>query len=53
MENPEDGKLPWERPTVRFSGTISLLVRGGSAQGKQTGTKDGDANQFLGFGQTG
>jgi hypothetical protein len=45
MEKP-DGKLPWERPTVTLAGTISLLVRAGSAQGKQSGSFDGDMSQF-------
>jgi hypothetical protein len=39
-------KAPWERPRVRFAGTISLLVRGGSASGKAGGLIDGDAGQF-------
>jgi hypothetical protein len=39
-------RLPWERPTVRLAGTIALLVRGGSAGGKQFGNADGDATQF-------
>ena len=59
MEKPEDasrqarseGKLPWEHPTVRLAGTISLLVRGGSAMGKPGGEMDGDLNQFLAKGQ--
>jgi hypothetical protein len=46
MEEPK-GKLAWERPTVTLAGTISLLVRAGSAQGKQSGSLDGDASQFL------
>ena len=41
-----EGKAPWERPTVTLAGTISLLVRAGSAQGKQSGAYDGDASQF-------
>jgi hypothetical protein len=44
-------KCPWERPTVRLAGTIALLVRGGSAQGKPGGDFDGDMNQFLARGQ--
>ncbi len=55
MENPEDrspqershGKSPWERPTVTLAGTISLLVRAGSAQGKGGDQFDGDMSQFL------
>jgi hypothetical protein len=39
-------KSPWERPTIRPVGTIALLVRGGSAQGKPGGDFDGDMNQF-------
>ena len=39
-------KSPWETPTLTLAGTISLLVRGGSAQGKGTGLTDGDATQF-------
>ena len=45
MEEPK-GKLPWEYPTVTLAGTISLLVRAGSATGKQSGSFDGDASQF-------
>jgi hypothetical protein len=45
MEKPE-GKAPWERPTVTLAGTISLLVRAGSAQGKISGSFDGDMSQF-------
>ena len=54
MGKPEDrspqarpeGKAPWERPRVTLAGTVSLLVRAGSAQGK-TGTEmDGDMSQF-------
>jgi len=40
-------KLPWEQPTVTLVGTISLLVRGGSAHGKQPGSLDGDGDQFF------
>ena len=39
-------KSPWERPTVTLAGTISLLVRGGSAGGKQSGSHDGDMGNF-------
>jgi hypothetical protein len=39
-------KSRWERPTIRPVGTIALLVRGGSAQGKPGGDFDGDMNQF-------
>jgi hypothetical protein len=54
METPEDrsqpacpeGKSPWERPTVTLAGTIALLVRAGSAQGKISGAFDGDMSQF-------
>ena len=61
METPEskspqtgsEGKSPWERPTVTLAGTISLLVRGGSAQGKGGGPHDGDLTQFQGRGQGG
>jgi hypothetical protein len=45
MEEPER-KSPWERPTVKLAGTISLLVRAGSAQGKVSGSFDGDMTQF-------
>jgi hypothetical protein len=45
-ESPEAKKSPWERPTVTLAGTIALLVRAGSAQGKLTGSFDGDATQF-------
>jgi hypothetical protein len=48
-----EGKLPWERPTVRLAGTISLLVRGGSALGKGQMAGDGDMGQFLARGQGG
>ena len=58
MEKPEDdrqappeGKLSWEHPTIRLAGTISLLVRGGSAMGKPGGQMDGDLGQFLSKGQ--
>jgi hypothetical protein len=59
MEKPEDkspparsaGKSPWERPTVRLAGTISLLVRSGSAGGKGGGPGDGDMGQFLAKGK--
>ena len=54
METPENkspqagsgGKSPWERPTVTLAGTISLLVRGGSAQGKGGDSHDGDTGNF-------
>ena len=54
MEKPEDrppqdcpeGKSSWERPTVTLVGTISLLVRAGSAQGKTGNENDGDMNNF-------
>ncbi len=46
MDKPEGKKSPWERPTLTLAGTIALLVRGGSAQGKGTGMTDGDATQF-------
>jgi len=39
-------KLRWERPTVTLAGTVSLLVRGGSAMGKTGGNHDGDTCQF-------
>jgi hypothetical protein len=39
--------LPWKPPTVTLAGTISLLVRGGSAQGKGGDAFDGDMGQFL------
>jgi hypothetical protein len=47
----KEDKSPWERPTIRPVGRIALLVRGGSAEGKRQGQKDGDMNQFLSFGQ--
>ena len=43
---PEGQKSPWERPTLTLAGTISLLVRGGSALGKGSGAHDGDATSF-------
>jgi len=43
---PPEGKSPWERPTLTLAGTISLLVRGGSALGKGTGMNDGDMTTF-------
>ena len=46
MDKHEGKKLPWERPTLTLAGTIALLVRGGSAQGKGNGLNDGDATQF-------
>jgi hypothetical protein len=45
------GKSSWEPLTIRPVGTIALLVRGGSAQGKVAGNKDGDMNNFLARGQ--
>jgi hypothetical protein len=39
-------KLPWTRPTVTLAGTVSMLVRAGSAQGKHGEQNDGDMNQF-------
>ena len=45
-EFPSEERLPWEPPTVTFAGTIALLVRAGSAQGKITGAFDGDMSQF-------
>jgi hypothetical protein len=39
---PATEKRPWERPIVTEVGTISLLVRGGSAQGKNVAPGDGD-----------
>jgi len=59
MEKPENRspqagsmmkKSSWERPTVTLAGTISLLVRGGSAQGKMGGNFDGDSCQFQSSG---
>ena len=59
MEKPENRsavagskveKLPWERPTVTLAGTVSLLVRGGSAGGKTGGNHDGDSCQFQASG---
>jgi hypothetical protein len=35
---PATGKRPWERPIVTEVGTISLLVRAGSALGKNQAT---------------
>jgi hypothetical protein len=46
MDKPEGKKVPWECPTITLAGTIALLVRGGSAQGKGSGLQDGDATQF-------
>ena len=46
MDKIKEKKVPWERPTLTLAGTIALLVRGGSAQGKGTGLNDGDATQF-------
>jgi hypothetical protein len=42
-EASSDAKAPWERPAVTLAGTISLLVRAGSALGKSAGVHDGDA----------
>ena len=39
-------KLPWAHPTVTLAGTVALLVRAGSAQGKHGDENDGDKNQF-------
>ena len=39
---PATGKRRWERPIVTEVGTISLLVRGGSAAGKNVAPGDGD-----------
>jgi len=39
-------RRPWERPAVSLAGTISLVVRAGSAQGKVMSTNDGDMHQF-------
>lgn len=39
-------KLPWERPVLTLTGTIALLVRGGSAVGKGHGNHDGDMSTF-------
>jgi hypothetical protein len=41
-EAPSDAKAPWERPAVTLAGTISLLVRAGSATGKGPLAGDGD-----------
>lgn len=41
-EASSDAKAPWERPTVTLAGTISLLVRAGSALGKSEAMFDGD-----------
>lgn len=43
--HPEE-KSPWERPRVTLAGTVSLLVRAGSAQGKGGTEQDGDMSQF-------
>lgn len=52
--SPEAGstmkKSPWEHPTVTLAGTVTLLVRGGSSQGKIGGTFDGDSCQFQSSG---
>jgi hypothetical protein len=49
-ETPEqprpDARAPWERPAVSCLGTIALVVRGGSAQGKIFGALDGDTGMF-------
>ena len=39
-------RAPWQRPAVSLAGTISLVVRAGSAQGKVTASNDGDMHQF-------
>lgn len=44
-----DGRAPWKHPTVSLVGTISLVVRGGSAMGKTTGNQDGDTGNFQCF----
>jgi hypothetical protein len=45
---PATGKRPWERPIVTEVGTISLLVRAGSALGKNMQPGDGDmSGQFI------
>jgi hypothetical protein len=44
--SPMIRRAPWEHPTVSLAGTISLVVRGGSAQGKTSAHMDGDMNQF-------
>ena len=45
---PAIRKRPWERPIVTQVGTISLLVRVGSAQGKIGVPGDGDlGGQFI------
>ena len=47
MEEPgSEAKKVWEPPTITLAGTIALLVRAGSAQGKQSGAFDGDMSQF-------
>lgn len=59
MEKPEDGspqphpkeRAPWERPAVKCAGTISLLVRAGTAEGKLDTEFDGDGGQFLARGR--
>ena len=52
-ETPEQSRpeqrVPWERPAVLLVGSISLVVRGGSALGKGSMPKDGDAGQFQCF----
>lgn len=49
-EQPQpDGRAPWMRPAVVLVGTISLVVRGGSAMGKISGTHDGDNGNFQCF----
>jgi hypothetical protein len=45
---PAIGKRPWEWPIVTEVGTISLLVRAGSSQGKNVAPGDGDmGGQFI------
>lgn len=46
QQAPADERVPWERPRVLLVGTVALVVRGGSAQGKIGGALDGDTNQF-------
>lgn len=42
-------RASWEPPVISLVGTIALVVRGGSAMGKQTGNHDGDAGNFQCF----
>jgi hypothetical protein len=50
-ETSSERKAAWQRPTLRLAGTLALLVRGGSAQGKPGGDFDGDMNQFQARGR--